>query len=239
MKPIFLLYFLIQINVFPQTVHYLREIGNFKSASDFSFHPTGFFYVIDDLRNEVIKIDTSGKFINSAGGYGWKVSNFDSPADIFSNTLEVYIADKNNNRIQIFDKDLNFLSEFRGSRENNFEESFAYPTCVGVSNIGDLYILDSDNARILKYDLSGNYLIEIGNTDAGLFALNNPGKFVITQDNRLVLIEDSFLKIFDQFGNGLTNFNLGFTPTNININRNLIAVNSGTKCQIVKIWQRG
>ncbi len=151
--------------VLPQKIQQVAEIGDFYQASSFSINAAGFIYVTDAGANEIIKLDTLGNELISIGGYGWSESAFDEPVDIFATTLNLYVADKNNHRIQFFDKDLNYLSEFGTNDIDNPDYAFAYPTSCATSNQGDFYILDSDNLRVLKYDLNGNFLIEIGNHD--------------------------------------------------------------------------
>ncbi len=61
------------------------------------------------MNNEIVKLDTLNNALKSIGGYGWSNSTFDEPVDIYATDLRVYVTDKNNNRVQVFDKDLNFL----------------------------------------------------------------------------------------------------------------------------------
>ncbi len=206
------------------------QIGNFNAASSFSINPAGFIFVSDTGKNEIIKLDTLGKVIKSVGGYGWTESSFDNPADVFANTLNVYVSDKNNNRIQMFDKDLNYLSQFSTQSSNDDRIAFRYPTGSAVSAQGDLFILDSDNNRILKYNMKGEFQLTIGGYDAGSFSLATPKQFAVT--NREILVVDSnWLVVFDQFGNGIKKIKLPLTPSNINRAFQNICVND--KSQIV------
>ena len=132
-----------------------NALGKFTDASSFSYNPSGFFYVADRHTNEIFKIDTLGNIIKYIGGYGWDESNFDDPIFIFSTLLNVYVTDKNNHRIQIFDKDLNYITQLSNknleSTNKNLENSkFGYPLGCVVSSMGDFFVLDSENKRILK-----------------------------------------------------------------------------------------
>lgn len=182
----------------------LYEFGSFESASSFAFSDAGFIYVTDSEANEITKLDTLGKQILSIGGFGSGTETFDSPEHIYSTTLNLYVCDKNNDRIVFFDKDLNYISELNS---NNLEsEQFAYPTASAVSPQGDLYVLDSDNQRILKYDLNGNFLMQIGNYDSGDYYLNAPTDFTITNRSEIVVPDGKKIIFFDQYGNGLRSF---------------------------------
>ena len=191
------------------------ELGKFSNAASFSINPAGILYISDSDENEITKLDTLGNVLKFIGGYGWQESLFDDPCDIFANTLNVYVADKNNDRVQIFDKDLNFLSQIKNSNNSSGDE-FRYPSGIGISNQGDLFILDSDNSRILKYNILGKFQFQIGGVDAGRFALSNPKNIAVTFDQKILVIDNDNLVAFDHFGNGILKFNLKFEALNIN-----------------------
>ncbi len=220
---LFLLFFISKF-ILAQTLINTGEIGSFTSARSFSISSAGIIYVSDISNNEIIKIDTLGKILKFIGGYGWSPTLFDSPEDVFATTLNVYVSDKNNNRIQFFDKDLNFISEFSTQNSTDDRIVFRYPICSSVSNQGDLFILDSDNKRILKFNLRGEYQASIGGFDSGTFALNNPLQFVLTSNTKLLVADSPNLVLFDQVGNGIKKFQLPFQPDNINNSYQTICV---------------
>lgn len=229
------IYFLLIIltnAVTAQELNYIGNFGKFSSANSFSINPAGIIFAADNEKNEIYKIDTLGITLKSIGGYGWGESAFDDPADIFATTLNIYVTDKNNHRIQIFDKDLNYLSQFKTNESENEDLQFAYPACAAVSNQGDLYILDSDNTRILKYGLSGNFLLQIGGNDAGEYSLSNPINFAISDDGKLFVIDSDKIFVFDQYGTGLAKIEIGIEAYNLAIGRNKILFNN---IDIIKI----
>lgn len=229
-------------SAYPQEYEFTGELGNFQGASSFSINPIGYFYVADAVTNEIHKLDLQGKEVKYIGGYGWDQSAFDDPVDVFSTTLNVYVSDRNNHRIQIFDKDLNFIAavQARGDQSQNTNNSntntdsdgnitFGYPTCSAVSAQGDMYILDSENKRILKFNISGEYSLQFGNYRSGEYALNDPKKFAISQDNRIYALDDSGIVIFDQFGTGLAKVPTEISFRSINITFNNLVLTSGEK----------
>src|SRR3972149_759428 len=100
---------LISLNVYSQNFVFQESIGDFRNASSFYITSAGNFYVTDNNSDEVIKIDTLGNLLEDTGGYGWTESTFDNPSDVFATPLNVYVSDKNNHRIQRFDKNLNLI----------------------------------------------------------------------------------------------------------------------------------
>lgn len=195
-----------------QDFYFSNSIGEFDQASAFDINASGFVVVADKFKNEITKLDTNGRQIVTIGGYGWDAASFDFPIDIFSNALSVYVSDYNNHRIQRFDKDLNFISLLTTRESDNPDERFGYPASCVTSNIGDLFILDTENRRVLKFDLFGNFIQQFGGYDAGNFALNSPKRLAVTPDNKIYVIDENRIIIFDQYGNGLM-----IIPSDINI----------------------
>ena len=69
----------------------------------------------------------------------------------------VWVADRNNNRIQKFDKDGNFLFKFGSPGSGNGE--FNLPRQIAVDrNIQFLYVIDSENHRVQVFDSNGKYI---------------------------------------------------------------------------------
>ena len=234
---VILLNLIFTITLAAQSKAPIGKIGDFSSATSISINNTGFIYVADAGNNEISKYDTLGNLIKSVGGYGWGIDQFDSPTDIFTNTLKVYVADKNNNRILLYDKDLNYISALNSEDVHDPDYTFAYPVSCGVSNQGDLFILDSDNARILKFDLNGNFLNEIGGADAGSFVLTEPTALTIAPFGDLFVAEKNKVFVFDQFGNGLLKFTLNEKITNLNFSNGYLALIVPEKVKIYSFNQ--
>ncbi len=235
---LFLLIIISSNNYRAQSYNKVNEFGKFQNASSFAITMNGIIYVTDSYKNELYKLDTLGNVLTFIGGYGWDTSQFDDPVDVFATPLNVYVADKNNNRIQIFDKDLNFLSVITTSdnTDNNF--AFGYPSSVGVSGQGDMFILDSDNDRILKYDLSGNFSQEIGGVDAGEFSISSPIKFAVSKNGNVFVLESGYVDVFDQYGNGLFKLKTNSEVENINITFSYLTLVNPETVSIINLANR-
>jgi DNA-binding beta-propeller fold protein YncE len=244
MKKIILSIFLFYNCAFTQNFYYQFDIGKFKSASCFSYSQAGYFYITDQNSNEIIKTDTIGNVIKYIGGYGWDESFFDNPVYVYSDLLNVYVTDQNNHRIQIFDKDLNFITQLSGKSsstgtddQNNI--SFGYPSGCVVSTMGDYYVLDSENKRLLKFDPSGKYILQSGGYDAGKYTLSDPKSLAITRDNKILILDDSSLIIFDQFGNGLAKININEEFKVLNITYNQIVLCNKSAVYFSQLDEKG
>ena len=108
----------------------------------------------------VSKIEFQGQWGLSGSGDG----EFRYPTGIVILDSEVFICDRQNNRIQVFDLVGNFLRKFgtQGSGNNNF----FFPD--GITTDGtDLYIVDGSNHRIKKHQIDGTFLLEFGSRGNG------------------------------------------------------------------------
>lgn len=187
---------------FAQKYQFEYSFGQFKKASSFYINPAGYIYVTDKNTNEIFALDTLGNIIKEIGGYGWRESAFDEPVDVFADALKVFVADKNNHRIQRFDKNLNFNFQIFTRDNENEQERFGYPLSAVMSNQGDIYILDSENIRIVKFDIFGNFIQNFGSYDYGNYALSRPKQLAISNRNNVYIIDGKQIIIFDQYGNG-------------------------------------
>jgi DNA-binding beta-propeller fold protein YncE len=198
-----ILIFLFNFILFPQTFLYERSFGDFENASSFYINPVGYIFVTDTDTDEIYELDTLGNMIHSIGGYGWSNSAFDTPVDIFADALTIFVADKNNHRIQRFDKNLNFIFQVSTREREIEEESFGYPLSAVTSNPGDIFILDSENSRIIKFDLFGNFLQNFGGYDYGNYSLEQPKQLAVSMQNNIFVIDKNQIIIFDAYGNGI------------------------------------
>lgn len=227
--------FLVSYSGFSQTFLYNYSIGKFKNASAFTITSAGIIYVSDAASDEIYKLDTLGNYIKDVGGYGWNEGAFDQPVDVFANPLSVYVADKNNHRIQKFDKDLNFISLIY-TRESDIQaERFGYPLSAVTSNQGDLFILDSENKRIIKFDLFGNFIMNFGGYDSGIYALVNPEKIVVSPSNNLYVLDGRKIIVFDQYGNGINVLDTDYDLRSINLVFNNLLLNTGDRIFITNL----
>jgi len=203
LKFVLFLLLILSSKIYPQQFQYERSIGLFKNATSFYINSTGAVFITDNITDEVYQLDTLGNLLNFIGGYGWEINAFDDPVDIFADPLRVFVTDKNNHRIQRFDKNLNFIFQFY-SRDNKIEEErFGYPLSAISSNLGDVYILDSENIRILKFDLFGNFIQKIGGYDYGSYSLSNPKQLAVSMQNEIYVIDGNYIYIYDNYGTGL------------------------------------
>jgi hypothetical protein len=207
---------------FAQNTSFLNEIGHFQKAHAFSLNDTGSLFVLDKGTNEVIKLDSAGNVIKKIGGTGWDDYSFDNPVDICVTMLRIYVTDRNNSRIQVYDKDLNFLFSLDPKNFSSETGAFRYPVSAHASSYGDLYVVDSDNKQIIKFMPNWDYSNKFGNNESGKYSIADPIKLALDKSSNLFLLDGNKILVYDQFGNGILSYNLTDKPKNLSILNNFL-----------------
>ena len=144
------------------------EPGNdgthFKRPTDIAWLPDGTFFVSDGYGNtRVAKFDKDGKFIKMWGTRGTGPSQFNTPHSItIDRNRRVYVSDRANNRIQVFDENGTYLDAFPNIQQ---------PYHIRISDDQFLWVFSGPLDKMLKYDLQGRLLYAWGThgTVPGLF----------------------------------------------------------------------
>jgi streptogramin lyase len=113
----------------------------FNKPSDVLVAPDGDIFVADghDAKSNarVLKFSPSGKFIKAWGKHGSAPGEFETPHSLAMDSRgRLFVADRGNNRIQIFDQDGRFLAQWR---------QFGRPSGLFIDKRGVLYVADSES----------------------------------------------------------------------------------------------
>ncbi len=86
------------------------EPGRFRQVTDVAFDSTGNAYISDGyINSRVAKVDKDGNWLKSWGERGNGPGQFNTPHSIAVDAKNnIYVADRGNHRIQVFDSDGNF-----------------------------------------------------------------------------------------------------------------------------------
>ena len=128
---------------------------NFNRPTDVAFAPNGDFYVSDGYVNSrVVRFSKEGRYITAWGKKGDGEGEFNIPHTIAVDRQgRVYVGDRENYRVQIFDPDGNFLTQWR---------HVGAPWGLELQPDDTLFIADGYNDRILKVTLEGKVLGAFG-----------------------------------------------------------------------------
>ena len=128
----------------------------FDRPTDVAFDPNGNFFVADGYGNSrVAKYDKNGRFVKTTGSRGNGAGQLNTPHSIQADAKgNVYVADRGNNRIQVYDTNLAFKKTITG---------IGAPWTLQVTNkyvysgdgTGKLYQLDRNSGKLLGWAQTG------------------------------------------------------------------------------------
>jgi hypothetical protein len=83
--------------------------GTYNRPTDVAWGPDGSIFIADGYNNSrVVKLAPDGTWVKEFGSYGSGDGQFNIVHSIAAGNGHVYVADRTNRRIQVFDYDLNF-----------------------------------------------------------------------------------------------------------------------------------
>ena len=169
--------------------------GQFQKPFYITVDSNDNFYVtsIDKLQ----KFDRNGKFVKSVGSRGSKPGEFDYPQGIKVHQNQVYVCDHGNNRTQVFDLELMFITSF-GTQGSG-------PVDLAFDSQGNIYMSDYRNG-VQVLDPNGCYLRQFGR-ESGPGKLSQPEGLQIAHE--CVYVSDSGnhrIAVFQLSGAFLTSF---------------------------------
>ena len=132
-----------------------NDATHFGRPTDIAFLPDGTFFVTDGYINtRVVKFDKDGRYVTSFGTPGSAPGQFNLPHAIdIDRARRLYVADRTNSRIQVFDEFGKLLDVWPNIRR---------PIHIVVSGDQRLWVADLDTHKILQYDLTGKLLSSWG-----------------------------------------------------------------------------
>ncbi len=154
-----------------------------------------FLYVVDTQQDQVLVYDADTLKLLRRIGTGGKNHFLTTPGDFgapqgvaLDADGNLYVTDTLNNRVEIFDADGNFISEF--GKHGDGPGYFARPKGIAVDGDGHIWVADQMNDRLQVFNKEGQLLTYIGTGHGEL-----PGQFrslsgvAIDKNNRVFTTE--------------------------------------------------
>jgi DNA-binding beta-propeller fold protein YncE len=124
----------------------------FDQPTDVAVAPNGDIFVTDShrggLNNRVVKFSSDGTFIKTWGRKGSGPGEFSEPHSIAIDSRgRLFVADRENNRIELFDQEGTYLDEWR---------QFGRPSGIAIGADDRIYVADSESGPDTgAHELSG------------------------------------------------------------------------------------
>jgi DNA-binding beta-propeller fold protein YncE len=127
----------------------------FNRPADVAFAKNGDIYVADGYGNSrIVKFDRDGNYIKAWGKYGTGTGEFNLPHSVaVDNQGRVYVGDRENQRIQIFDSEGKFIQQWT---------DVGYPYGLVITPDQHVWMVDGGYDRIVELDPNGKILGAFG-----------------------------------------------------------------------------
>jgi peptidylamidoglycolate lyase len=177
------------------------DATHFNLPTDVAVLDDGSFFVSDGYGNSrVLKFSSDGELEFQWGVKGSGEGDFDLPHGLALDSAgRLYVADRSNSRIQVFDLDGNFLSEWS-------RDKVGRPYGIEVGRAGSVFVVDGgdqptsppDRSRVIKLSSAG-----VTETEFGRYG-NYNGQFQMGHD--LAIGEDGAVYVVDIIGKRVQKF---------------------------------
>jgi DNA-binding beta-propeller fold protein YncE len=151
--------------------------------------------------------------IGVSGESGDDADHLNRPSGVAVNASYVYVADSNNNRVQVFDRITRAYVATIGTGWGTSNDQSENPRDVAVDSAGNIYVADWDNARVQQFDSSRVYQHTYGVTDTPYVTdttrLNGPWGIAVTSGGSIYATEDRGARLVKLSAAGVQQWTVG------------------------------
>jgi len=171
------------------------DATHFNQPTDIAIRPDGTFYVSDGYVNSRVALfDRNGKEIGEWGKKGAGPSEFSNPHGLtfIPGTTDVLVADRENSRLQRFDKDGAFKRQWTGVKD---AVTTGRVFAVSADDAGNYYVgirradYDTQHTGVVKLDRQWNIVTTIGFGQPGDPVFNAVHDLAIGRDGSIYVAE--------------------------------------------------
>jgi DNA-binding beta-propeller fold protein YncE len=159
-----------------------EDATHFNKPADVGFGPGGEIYIADGYGNSrVVRLDRDGRYLGAWGKKGAGEGEFNLPHSVVVDRQgKVYVADRENERIQIFDREGKFLRRWR---------NVGKPFGLYMTAQQRLFVSDGRDHTISVYDLDGHRLARWGGSGAEPGQMNLPHLLAVDEQGAVYVAE--------------------------------------------------
>ncbi|MDZ7336580.1 MAG: hypothetical protein ONB32_15625, partial [candidate division KSB1 bacterium] len=187
--------------------------GQFERPSSIAQLSNGDLVVGDAGTHRILLFTKTGQWKNSAGYFGNGRQQLNLPVDIAVDPENfIFIVDEGNNRVQVWDADLQYFAEF-GKKELD------HPAAVAIEG-QTIYVLNNGMNQVEIYQWSNRKVQWQRDFVFG----SGQGRDILVHDEKIYISVGNELRLFDKNGTLIKKFSAesinGFYPFGLGIDKN-------------------
>jgi DNA-binding beta-propeller fold protein YncE len=153
------------------------EASPFYGPRDIAFGPNKVLYIVDQGRTRIVMFDTSTASFSAWGSGGSGDGQFNEATGITVGANMVFVADRGNNRVQVFDLAGKFIRQWKVPEWGESTDQF--PDLAYDDASKQVYVTSGKTNQLLSFDTNGRPVD--GKLKAvGDASLKNPSSVIIS-----------------------------------------------------------
>lgn len=173
-------------------------------ASAFAMLPSGNIAAYLTDTREFGLLGEGGQVLRRFGQYGKADGQTREPAAIiYRGDKGFVVADTNNDRVLLFNKDASFAGFLGEPKGGSKEGRFSYPRGLALNDKGSIFVADSGNGRVQQFNGQGMFINSIKGK-AGELEMSEPVDLVSLSGQSLYVLDRKLKKVFKMMATGQT-----------------------------------
>ncbi len=191
-----------RVQKFTSDGNYVSEWSDnsFLNPHGISIDPTGnFIYIANSQRHSIKKYTIDGTFILQWGTLGNNPGQLRWPRSVSVNSLgNVYVTDSDNERVQEFGADGNFIQIIQGPHDD-LAGPF-HPRAIDINRTtNEIYVAAGYAHRIDRFNPDGSFISSWGNHEKDGAVFNRPRGVAINPANEDIYVADTDNHLIKRF----------------------------------------
>ncbi len=154
------------------------------------------YLIADTFFNRISFLDSKGFLVNVTGKTGEAAGEFSEPAAVTSAAGLIFVADKYNCRICVYD--IKGVFKYAFSSKGSGEAQLYLPSALRAVGTDEVYICDSGNDRIQVFSFKGKHIKSIGRRGRSKGFFNAPSD-ICFDSNSNFYVADSYNRRIQKF----------------------------------------
>ena len=181
-----------RVEKFDLNGNFLASYTGFTSPYAIAADTNGILYITNTGATNMIQpMDQNGNWLTAWGTVGTGVGQFTAVTRgiAVDSSNRVYVADRNNNRIQRCSNTGTGCVTIGGTATGTANGQFDSPYGVFIDKNGNLWVADSGNDRIQEFNSSLTFMQAFGTTGSGNGQFSSPSDVRMDQDGNLIVAD--------------------------------------------------